>query len=67
MAYAHSTPVAAISTPASAGEPIVASCTEDQLIAVAALSSSRSTRRGISASSGGRMTAEAAANSAAAT
>src|SRR4051812_34299155 len=64
--YAHSTPAAAISTPASAGEPIVAISAKDQFSAVAAFSSSRSTTRGSSASSGGRSTAVAAANSAAA-
>ena len=59
--------MAAISTPASAGPAIVATFASEPWIALAALSSSRSTSRGISASSGGRSTAEAPAKIAAAT
>ena len=61
------TSVAAISTPASAGPAIVATFSSEPSIALAALSSSRSTKRGSSASSGGRSTAEAPAKITAAT
>ncbi len=67
IAYAAATLAAAMTTPASAGPAICDTLASDQLIAVAALSSSRSTSRGNSASKGGRRTAMAAANRALAT
>ncbi len=67
IAYADCTPPAAITKPASAGPTIPETLINDQEIAVAALSSSRSTSRGSNASKGGRSTALAAANSVAAT
>src|SRR3954447_3640083 len=67
IAYAVFTPAAAMTTPASPGPAISATFESDQLMALAALSSSRSTSLDMSASSGGLSTALAHANSAAAT